>query len=117
MRARQKYLLPALVALVMSYISSRYLFVGSALNLIPWGILALCFGLIARNTREARGYGAVYGFCQSFMFLWIDKSGKLSLPQFCMLFVIISALSALAAGCAMAGAWLAFSLKDGGKSG
>jgi hypothetical protein len=90
---------PLLVAAVMSYISSRYLFVGSGLNLIPWGLLAVTCGLIAHDKPTAVRRGAVYGFAQSFIFLWLDKSGMTSLGQFLLLFVIISLLGLFGAGC------------------
>jgi hypothetical protein len=89
---RPLYLLPVLVALIMSYISSRYLFVGSGLSLIPWGLLALSFGLIAQTKQDAVRSGAIYGFSQAFIFLWIDKAGSITFMQFVILIVIISAL-------------------------
>lgn len=94
---RSVYLLPIIAALIMSYISSRYLFVGSALSLIPWSILALLCGVLARSKKEAVRLGAVYGFSQTFIFLWIDKAGKITLPQFFILLAIISGLGVVAA--------------------
>jgi hypothetical protein len=37
----KKYIWPFIVAFGISVFSSRFLFVGSGLNLIPWGLLAL----------------------------------------------------------------------------
>ena len=91
------YAWPVATALVMSYISSRYLFVGSALSLIPWGVLVLSWGIVAHSKTEATRLGAIYGFSQAFVFLWIDKRGHISLSQFVILFGIISALGLLAA--------------------
>lgn len=36
-RPTQKYFGVVIIALIMSCISSRYLFVGSGLSVIPWG--------------------------------------------------------------------------------
>lgn len=93
----------------MSFISSRYLFVGSGFSLIPWGILALSFGIFTKDKTLATQRGLTYGFAQSFIFLWVDKSGVTSVGQFLLLIIIISALSILAAGCGWWGArvgWL-----------
>jgi hypothetical protein len=108
---RKLYLLPVLVALIMSVISSYFLFVGSGLNLIPWGLLALSFGLIGHSKQEAGWLGAIYGFGQAFIFLWIDKKGSLTLGKFLILFVVISALGILAALCAALAARLSFAAK------
>jgi hypothetical protein len=94
-----QYAAPVVVAAAMSFISSRYLFVGSGLNLIPWGLLALVWGVVAKDNAEARRLGTVYGFSQSFLFLWIDNTGHNSVGQFFLLLAIISLLSSFAAAC------------------
>jgi len=94
------------VAAVMSYLSSRIIFVGSGLNLIPWGLIAIACGASSANKSVALRRGALYGFCQSFIFLWIDKHGMTSFGQFLALSVIITGLSLLAAGCAWLGAYV-----------
>jgi hypothetical protein len=98
-RSPRQYIIPVLVAAAMSYISSRYLFVGSGLSLIPWGLLALGFGFFTKDKQLATQRGLIYGFAQSFIFLWIDKSGITSVGQFLLLAVIISALGIFGAGC------------------
>ncbi|HSX31232.1 MAG TPA: hypothetical protein VLE99_04915 [Candidatus Saccharimonadales bacterium] len=95
-----KYIAPVTVALLMACISSWYLFKGSALSLVPWGLLALVWGVAAKDSREARKRGAVYGFSLGFSFLWVDKAGHTSVAQSLVLMVIISGLGLLAGGCA-----------------
>jgi hypothetical protein len=108
---RRLYLLPVFVGFVMSFISSRYLFVGSGLSLIPWGILSLLFGVMARSMSEATRLGAIYGFSQAFIFLWLDKAGNTPSGQFLTLFAIISGLGILAGGCAAVAARLSYVVK------
>lgn len=96
----------------MSFISSRYLFVGSGLSLIPWGILAFCFGIFTKDKTLATQRGLIYGFAQSFIFLWIDKSGITSASQLLLLVVIISALSVAAAVCSWWGARLGWLMRS-----
>jgi len=105
------YLLPAVTALIVSFISSRYLFVGSALSLLPWGALALLWGFVAPSNSQALRLGAIYGFSQAFIFLWVDKAGKTTVVQFFILLVIISALGLLAGGCAAIVARLGYAAK------
>lgn len=109
---KPSYLVPIALALIMSIISSKWLFVGSVLSLIPWGLLALSYGLLAKNKRDACCLGAIYGFTQAFIFLWIDKAGQTSISQFILLFVIISGLATLAAGFACIGSLIIFSVKS-----
>ena len=101
-----------LVATIMSYLSSRYIFVGSGLSLLPWGMIAIAWGASSADKRLALRRGALYGFCQSFIFLWIDKRGMLSIGQFLVLSVIITSLSLLAAGCAWLGAFLGWHIRN-----
>jgi F0F1-type ATP synthase assembly protein I len=46
---RSQYLAPIVVGGVMAYLSSRSLFVGSGLSLIPWAILGMSWGFISRD--------------------------------------------------------------------
>jgi len=99
------------VAAIMSYLSSRYIFVGSAMSLLPWGVIAVAWGVSSTDKHIALRRGAVYGFFQSFIFLWIDKRGALSVGQFLALCAIITALGLLAAGAAWVAALLGWKIK------
>ena len=50
-------------------ILAKFLFNGSAWNLIPWGLVGLGTGIFARNKKEALISGAIYGFVLSFLFM------------------------------------------------
>ena len=90
---RLQYVPPIVVAGVMAYLSSRYLFVGSGLSLIPWAILAMTWGLISRDRTQARNLGAIYGFSLSFIFLLIDTSGNSSPERLLFLLVVTTSLA------------------------
>lgn len=90
----KKYYVAVIVALVMAFVSAKFLFGGSVRNVIPWGLLTLIWGFAATNKSESWKLGAAYGFSLSFFFLWFDKSGHTSLKQFLEL-VIITALASL----------------------
>jgi hypothetical protein len=72
----KKSLVAALVGIVLGITGSRYLFVGSALSLIPWGIAGLLFGLWCPNYREAIAIGALYGFVLAFSFMVSGYQGS-----------------------------------------
>ncbi len=109
---KHSFWLPIAVALVMSIVSLRFLFVGSGLSLVPWGLLALSFGFMAKSKQDAVRLGAIYGFCQAFIFLWLDKAGDISLKQFLILLVIITVLGLAAAVCAAIAARLSFFARE-----
>lgn len=83
----------------MAFVSAHYLFNGSALNVIPWGILALCCGMAAQSKAQAWKLGALLGFSISFFFLWFDKSDHTSAKEFFELLLIIPIPSVFGAGC------------------
>ena len=65
----KKLIAAAIVGIILGILGSRYLFVGSFLSLIPWGIAGLLFGLWCQNYRESLITGAVYGFLLVFAFM------------------------------------------------
>lgn len=48
---------------------AKFLFNGSAWNLLPWGLVGVGIGIFARNKKEALVSGALYGFVLSFLFM------------------------------------------------
>ncbi|MDR3574409.1 MAG: hypothetical protein P4L50_11130 [Anaerolineaceae bacterium] len=65
----------ALVGIALGLIAARYLLVGSALSLIPWGITGVLFGLWRLTYRAAVLTGAVYGFLLAFTFMLAGYQG------------------------------------------
>ncbi len=63
------------VGIALGIIAARYVFVGSYLSLIPWGIIGLLIGLWCRSYPEALWSGAVYGFLLAFSFMLAGYQG------------------------------------------
>jgi hypothetical protein len=85
-------LVTAIVAgVLLGIIGARYLFVGSWLSLIPWGIAGLALGGWCER-REALINGAIYGFVLAFTFMIAGYAGSAPvisrLPFFAILGVI-----------------------------
>lgn len=94
-----------LVALIAAFISAKYLFNGSALNAVPWGILAFASAYVASNKRQAVTIGGVFGFIVSYSFLWFDnKSLTLSKVVILIPLIVLPALFGLL--CGSLAAWL-----------
>jgi uncharacterized membrane protein YccF (DUF307 family) len=92
-----------LVALgaILGLLGARYLFVGSGLSLVPWGLVAILVGVLARSRRAALGGAAAYGFALSFTFIVAGYDGSATvmsrLPFFAVLGLVGAACAALLA--------------------
>jgi hypothetical protein len=73
---------------LLGIIGSRYLFVGSGLSLIPWGIIGLAIGYWSQK-REWLINGGVYGFALAFVFMIAGYTGSESLISRLPFFAII----------------------------
>ncbi len=65
---------------VLGIVGARYLFVGSWLNLIPWGIAGLAIGSLG-SKNEAFVNGVTYGFVLVFVFMIAGYTGTYSLAS------------------------------------
>jgi hypothetical protein len=83
-----KLIASVLAGILLGYVGSRILFVGSWLSLIPWGIAGLAIGYWSQK-REAIINGSCYGFALAFVFMIAGYEGSASLisrlPFFAML--------------------------------
>jgi hypothetical protein len=87
-------LVVALIAgVVIGAAGPQYVFLGP-LSLIPWGLVALAFGLWGTK-REVIRSGAVYGFSLSFAFLVAGYNGTPSLVSRVPFFAILSLFGAV----------------------
>jgi apolipoprotein N-acyltransferase len=80
-------------ALAMAYSSSRFVFVGSGLSLIPWGILAMAIAFLATSEQNAKNLGGIFGFTLSLSFLWIDHKGPSTVMGLVVLLAVTLALA------------------------
>lgn len=88
-------LLAIILAILLALIGSRYIFVGSYLNLIDWGIAGLCIGYISSHKKNAVINGAIYGFILGFIFIVDGYKGAAPLLSRLLIFVIIGIICAL----------------------
>ena len=91
----KKSLVAALIGIVLGIIGSRYLFVGSALSLIPWGIAGLLFGLWCPTYRETIAIGALYGFLLAFSFMMSGYQGSVPVLTRLPFFAILGLVGAV----------------------
>jgi hypothetical protein len=99
------------VAIVMAFISAKFLFNGSVLNVVPWGILAFATSLLASNRREAWMLGGIFGFVVSYAFLWFDNSGTKTISTILILIPLIILPALFGALCGFLTAWLGWMLR------
>ncbi len=88
----RKLIAAAIVGIVFGITCSRYLFVGSALSLIPWAIAGWLLGVWCQSYRESVITGATYGFLLAFTFMAAGYAGADpilgKLPFFALLGVV-----------------------------
>ena len=94
-------ILVAVLGAILGLIGARYIFVGSPLSLIPWGLAALLIGYFSTTWKGALGSGALFGFCLAGTFMVAGYQGTASVTTYLIPFAIIGLVGAL---CATAGA-------------
>lgn len=104
-RSRRVWLVVG-AALVMAFISAKFLFNGSVANIAPWGILAFATAFVASNMRQSLILGAIFGFVVSYAFLWFDNTGEKTLYTVLILIPLIVLPALFGALCGLALAWL-----------
>ena len=77
-----------LVGLILGVLGARYLFVGSWLNLIPWGVAGLALGFWGTK-KESVVNGLTYGFVLVFFFMIAGYSGALPLVNRLPFFAVL----------------------------
>jgi hypothetical protein len=89
-----RYVVAVIAGSALGLIGARYLFVGSALSLIPWAIAGLALGIWCTRV-QALGVGAVYGFALAFVFMVTGYSGSSPLPGRLPAFALLGLVGAL----------------------
>jgi hypothetical protein len=90
-----KLIVAVLVGIVFGILSSRYLLVGSALSLIPWGIVGLLLGIWCLTYKNAIVTGALYGFVVAFTFMVAGYGGSDPLLSKSPFFIILGVVGAV----------------------
>ncbi|WP_129545537.1 hypothetical protein [Arthrobacter dokdonensis] len=94
-------ILAAALGAILGLIGARYIFVGSSLSLIPWGLAALFVGYFSTTWATALGSSALFGFCLAGTFMLAGYQGTAPVTNDLIPFAIIGLVGAL---CAIAGA-------------
>ncbi|MCU6480652.1 MULTISPECIES: hypothetical protein [Arthrobacter] len=94
-------ILAAALGALLGLIGARYIFVGSALSLVPWGLAALIIGLLSKTWATAASRSALFGFCLAGTFMLAGYQGTVPVTNHLIPFAIIGLVGAL---CAIAGA-------------
>jgi apolipoprotein N-acyltransferase len=103
--------LVAAAAVVMSYISAKFIFNGSVFNILPWGILSFAASYLATSKREAWKLGTLFGFVVSYLFLWFDNTDTKTLAHVVVLIPLIIVPALFGALCGFLAAWLGWVLR------
>lgn len=97
----------------MGFISGKLLlFNGSAMNVRPWGILAIATSSFASTGRQAIKLGGVFGFVVSFSFLCFNNTGTKTMSAAVMvaLLAAVAALFGLLCGALLT--WLGWKARE-----
>src|SRR5260221_3218905 len=84
-----------LLGMLLGGVVAKFLFVGSYLNLLPWGLGALIVGWYGKSKKEALCNGAVYGFALSFVFMLVGYSRARSVITVMPFFALLGLFGAL----------------------
>jgi hypothetical protein len=90
----KKVIVSIIVGALLGVIGARYLFVGSWLSLIPWGMAGLLIGFWSQK-REWVVNGLCFGFAVSFVFMLAGYSGSASLISRLPFFAVLGLFGGL----------------------
>ena len=90
-----KLMISIIIGIILGVIGSRYLFVGSALSLIPWGIVGVLLGWWSTNRKEAIVNGSAYGFLLAFSFMFAGYQGSAPIVSHIPFFAILGLVAAI----------------------
>ncbi len=85
----------AVVGVVLGFVGSKFLFVGSGLSLAPWALVGLATGIYSKSRKEALIAGAVYGFILSFVFMLSGYNGNRSTFSVLPFFILLGIFGAV----------------------
>jgi hypothetical protein len=101
-----RYVVAVVLGTALGVIGARFVFIGSALSLIPWALAGLALG--AWCTRvQALSVGAAYGFALAFVFMVAGYSGSAPLLGRLPAFALLGLVGAV---CGLVLAWLGASV-------
>ena len=66
----------AAAGVFLGLVGARYVFVNSALSLIPWGVASILIGVLSTSRKHAIVDAAVFGFALAFSFMAFSYDGN-----------------------------------------
>lgn len=72
----KKLLVAVLTGVILGGVVSKYLFVGSYLNLLLWGVFGIGLGWWSDSKKYAIRNSGIYGFILSFVFMFVGYQGS-----------------------------------------
>lgn len=97
-----KLIVSIIVGAVLGVLGAKYLFVGSWLSLVLWGIVGLALGFWS-GKRKALLNGVVFGFVVSFVFIASGYSGTAPFVSRIPFFALLGLVGAV---CGLVLGWL-----------
>ncbi|HEY3341405.1 MAG TPA: hypothetical protein VGK81_05280 [Anaerolineae bacterium] len=91
----KRLILSAFIGVVLGVVGARYLFVGSFLSLIPWGLAGLLIGYWAGRPRVALANGGLYGFAVAFIFMLAGYQGEAPIISRIPFFALLGLVGAI----------------------
>ncbi len=87
----------AVLGVVLGVTGAKYLLVGSALSLIPWGLVAALIGYTSPSRARTTTAGASYGFALAFTFMVAGYQGQPPVTHRLLPFALLGLLGAACA--------------------
>ena len=96
-RATLRGIFAAALGVILGLIGARYIFVGSSLSLIPWGLAAVIMGYFSTTWKTTIGGGALFGFCLAGAFMLAGYQGTAPVTTYLIPFALIGLVGAFCA--------------------
>jgi hypothetical protein len=100
--AALRLVLVVVLGIALGLIGARFVFVGSWLSLIPWGIVCIVIGLISRSWRATVLFAAVFGGSVVLAFELFGYQSTAPLTRALPLFAAIAIVGGISAAAAAA---------------
>ena len=91
----KKLIISSLIGFIFGGIISKYLFVGSYLNIFLWGGVGMVIGWCSNSRTETIKNSSVYGFVLSFFFMLLGYQGIAPIISRMPFFIILGLVGAV----------------------
>jgi len=99
-------------AIGMGFVSGRLLLLGgSAMNVLPWGVLTIAASFLGPTKRQAVKLSSVFAFLVSFSFLWFNNTDSKTLSSTLTLVALAAFASLFGLMCGALLGWLGWKIR------